>query len=436
MTAIAVIVLLVLLAFLAEYVWRRADRKHEEASRECVEDLVGLGEVVAPSIHPLVDPLRCVGSGCCISGCPEKGVLGLIDGRAVLINPLGCIGHGTCAAACPFDAITLVFGSSTKGVELPSTDEHFETNQPGMYVIGELSGMGLIRNAAKQGAAAAAHVCESQRRGGGDVYDAVVIGAGPAGIAATLGCMEKGLRVALLEREAYGGAIVHYPRAKVVMTGDFDMPIHGTIKGRIMLKEELLDVFETIRKNTGLQVEAGELMTAVEPEPGGTWRVTSTSRAWRTANVLLALGLRGAPRKLGVPGEELSKVHYRLLEPSFFSGKHALVVGGGNSAVESALSLADSGCCASVSISYRRGNFARCRRDNRIRIDECISKAIVRAYLPSTIESISENEVLLKNGESPEAITNDAIIVQIGGTQPTDLLRSIGIEIVTKYGEP
>lgn len=432
--AVVLVVVASALAWLADRVWRARLRAQSAEAAQELADVASMGEVVPSSIHPVIDLDRCMGSGACVAACPEKKVLGVVDGRAHLLNPLACIGHGACLAACPVDAIRLVFGTAERGVELPRLSPDFETSQPGVYVIGELGGMGLIRNAVSQGAQAAAHAVASGRRGGGDVLDAIVVGGGPAGIAATLGLIDRGLTVELLERESYGGTITHYPRRKLVMTGAVDLPRYGKVKMRTMSKEQLVDLFEDVRKKTDLPVRTGELVTALRRGEAG-WDVQSSSGVRRAANVFLALGRRGAPQKLGVPGEELSKVHYRLLEPEVFSGLDVLVVGGGNSAVECALALANLGGCRSVSISYRREAFARCRAENRRQIEQGIAAGTIRSLLPSTVRSIGAREVVLEQKGMEHRIANDAVIVQIGGTSPTELLSTFGVEMVTKYGE-
>ncbi len=430
---------IVVVAFLLYFWWERRDRTKEDAVSREAEDIRSMGELVATSLQPKIDPTRCIGSSACISSCPEKVVIGLINGRADLINPLACVGHGACEVACPVNAISLVYGTRTRGVELPRISKHFETNQPGVYIVGELGGMGLIRNAVMQGTQAVQHIVKGSsdarpRRGGGDVLDAIVVGAGPAGISATLALMESRLNVLLVEREAFGGTIAHYPRAKVVMTGTLELPLYGSVAQRKMSKEELVGLWEDIQRKLSPPLSTGELVQGIDRDTDGMWTIRSDRGARRAANVVLALGVRGSPRKLGVSGEDLPKVHYRLLEPEEFAGKHVMVVGGGNSAVESALSLSDSGRCASVSISYRRDKFARCREENRRRIDEAIAARRVAALMSTQITSVAGDHVVMKGGGKEEARPNDALIVQIGGTAPADLLKSFGIDLVTKYG--
>lgn len=426
------------LAVVIERAWRAHERRASARLEKERDDVAAMGDVVPASLHPKIDPLRCIGSGACVAACPEHDVIGIVQGRATLVNPLACIGHGACMDACPVRAIELVFGTETSGVELPRLDRNFETTTPGLYVVGELGGMGLIRNAVSQGAQAAEHVVEKGARGAGDVADAIVVGAGPAGIAATLGLMKAGRKVRLLDAERFGGTIAHYPRKKLVMTGDFELPIYGRVSRRTMTKEELAKLLVDIRARTDLDVQEGEHVTEVERDERGVFSVRGTSGVFRARNVLLALGRRGFPSKLGVPGEELPKVSYRLLEPAAFAGQHVLVVGGGNSAVECALLLSDAGTAKSVSLSYRRSAFARCRAENRRRIEEAIAAGKVRAIMPSHVERIGEREVALRGEGVPRGaatIPNDAVIVQIGGTAPTALLARFGIQLVTKFGE-
>jgi len=420
--------------------WAWLEARREQALQQEAGEIAALGELLPPTLHPSIDPSRCIGSGACIQACPEHDVIGLIQGRVRLVSPMSCIGHGACAAACPTQAIQLVFGTRTRGLELPRLDRDFQTNQPGIYIAGELGGMGLIRNAVIQGAQAAEHIVSgpasgAPRRGRAGALDALVVGAGPAGISATLRLLEAGLNVLLLDQESFGGTITHYPRAKVVMTGDLPLPMVGTIKRRTMSREGLVQLWSDLQNRYFIPFKSQQLVRGVAAEADGMWRVRSETHEFRAANVVLALGTRGSPRRLGVPGEDSSKVHYRLLEPQEFAGKKVLVVGGGNSAVESALSLADFAGCASVAISYRREQFMRCRSDNRRRIDEAIGAGRVRALMPSEVTRIELQRVWLRDVGGEYPIDNDAVIAQLGGTTPTEVLKSFGIELVTKFGE-
>ncbi len=416
--------------------WSWVERRRHRADHALAEDVATLGpDLVPTSLHPVVDTNLCIGSGACIAACPEEKVLGMVHGQAQLINPLACIGHGACMAACPVSAIRLVFGTARRGVELPVVDPHFQTNRPGVYVVGELGGMGLIRNAIEQGRQAAAHIAGGARRGAGDALDALVIGAGPAGMGAALELRQRGLRVEVVDAEELGGTIVHYPRAKVVMTGALELPGRGAVGGKTMSKEELVALWRSVHDESGLTVRTGVQAQRLAPDGDG-WSIECSDGAHRAANVVLALGRRGAPRTLGVPGEELPKVAYRLREPEVFAGRHVLVVGGGNAAADCAIALALQGGCASVTLSYRRSELARLRAKVRAALEAFIRAGRIRAAMPSEVLAITGDAVELKHGDGRrETLANDAVIVQVGGTSPAEILASFGIETVEKRGE-
>lgn len=416
--------------------WTLYDARKHRRAKAVHEDVLAMGDdVVPPSLHPEIDLDACIGSGSCERACPEGEILGITDGRARLINPLACIGHSACMQSCPVGAIKLVFGTVTRGVELPMLTPEFETNQRGIYIIGELTGMGLIRNAALQGKQVGDTIAKSGRRGGAGDPDVIVVGAGPAGIAAALGCMAHGLSVLILEQSVFGGTIAHYPRKKIVMTGTLDLAGFKTIKKRTMLKEELLSLWTEIRADKSLDVREGTRVESIE-RSGDRWRVVCAGDySARAPSVILALGRRGAPRQLGVPGEELHKVAYRLLEPEPFAGKHVMIVGGGNAAADCVIALADSNLPLSVSISYRRHELMRLRDSVRSRFKQLMDDKMITAYLGTDVVSIAPDRVTLRRGDELIDVANDNVIIQCGGTAPADLLKSIGIHLVEKRGE-
>jgi len=415
--------------------WTRIEAsKHKRAAKTHAE-VVALGDELVPvSIHPEIDLDACIGSGACVRACPEDEVLAITDGRARLINPMTCIGHSACLAACPVGAIKLVFGSATRGIELPKLSKSFETTQAGIYVVGELGGMGLIRNAVEQGRQAATAIADSKRRGTAGDLDAIVVGAGPSGIACALALIARGLRILVVDQEKFGGTIAHYPRAKVVMTGSFELPGYGTVRAKTMSKEQLLELWSDIRERTQLPLKEGVRVESIRAE-GGMWRVVGSAWQDRAANVVLALGRRGAPKELGVPGEELAKVVYRVIEPEVFAGKRMLVVGGGNAAADCAIALALAGGCSSVALSYRRHELARLRTSVRKELDDLMASGRVKAMLGTEVVSIAQGHVMLRGAGGLQQVENDHVVVQIGGTAPSQLLKSVGIELVEKRGE-
>lgn len=435
MTTLWVLLGLVAAAGLPYLVWARLDAHRQRAASARHDDLLALGDEAVPaSLHPEISLDECIGSGACARACPEGDILAITDGRVRLVNPLACIGHGACAAACPVSAIRLVFGSATRGVELPKLTPTFETSQRGVYIAGELGGMGLIRNAVEQGRQTAEAIVRSGRAAPADGVDAVVVGAGPAGIACALTLLAHQRNVLIVEQERFGGTIAHYPRAKVVMTGSFELPGYGKVRRKTMSKEQLLELWHDLRERTGLPVREGVRVDKLT-RAGDSWVVEAEAFRQPTANVVLALGRRGAPRRLGAPGEELAKVSYRLIEPDPFAGAHLLVVGGGNAAADCALALANFGGCASVALSYRRPELARLRPSVRQALERAFAEHKVRPLLATEVVEIEAEHVRLSGPGGIEVVRNDHVIVQIGGQAPSELLRSIGIELVEKRAE-
>jgi len=415
-------------------VYLRRQRRIAAHLRQVQEDAVAAGMTEPASLHPVIDASKCLGCGACVKACPEQPhheVLGLIDGKAVLVGPTECIGHGACKAVCPFDAITLVFGTERRGLDIPVLKPNFESNVPGIYVAGELGGMGLIKNALAQGQQALEAIAKAGVKRPG-ALDVLIIGAGPAGLAASLAAKKLGLAYQTVEQDSLGGAVFQYPRGKLVMTAPVELPIVGKVHFRNTSKETLLKFWTDACNNNGLNIRYQERVEAIEAKDGA-FHVRAGSQQYVACAVLLAIGRRGTPRKLGVPGEELPKVVYRLIDPEQYRGSKVVVVGGGDSALEAAASVAELGD-TSVILSYRGEAFQRAKQRNRQRVEEASSKGQLKVLLNSQVREIRPDEVLLKNAGQELKVSNDAVIVSAGGILPNDFLRSIGIEVETKYG--
>jgi len=382
------------------------------------------------SLHPLIEPHKCIGCAACVTACPEENVLGVIQGKGRLINPSHCIGHGACKAACPVGAITLVFGTAKRGVDIPFVKPNFETNVPGIYIAGELGGMGLIRNAVEQGRQALEAIADD-KKGSGD-YDVIIIGAGPAGFSATLGAKQKGLKYLTLEQDSLGGTVFNFPRGKIVMTHPMLLPIIGKIKIRETTKEALLAMWQEIEKKTDIKINYQENVLAIKAQ-GESFEIKTGKTSYTTAKILLAIGRRGTPRKLGVPGEELAKVVYRLIDAEQYKGQHVLVVGGGDSALEAAISIAEQEG-TTVSLSYRSEAFSRAKEKNRQKVEQAEKDGRLQVMFKSNVKSIDAKSVEIEQEGQLTKIENDAVIVSAGGILPTPMLKEIGIEIETKYG--
>lgn len=408
----------------ARVVERKALRVKAEA--------VAAGLTEPASLHPKINPELCIGCGTCITACPEGKILGLVNGKAELIEPSHCIGHGACATACPMHGIELVFGTEKRGIDIPNVGQDFQTNVPGIYIAGELGGMGLIRNAIEQGRQAMAEIVRAAPSRAGAALDVVVVGAGPAGISASLAAMEAGLGVVTLEQDSFGGTVAHFPRGKLVMTAPAELPMYGRVNLRETSKEELLAFWTQVKADTGLKITYDERVEKIERE-GNAFRVVTTRNTYLSGAVLLAIGRRGTPRTLGVPGEEQEKVVYRLIDPEQYRNRKVLVVGGGDSALEAASSIAaEPG--TTVTLSYRGDGFSRAKAKNRDLAADLERSGRLRIMLKSDIRRIEPHHALVETDAIPERIENDAVIVCAGGILPTPFLKSVGIKIETKYG--
>ena len=417
--------------------WYIRTHKHREStSLNALKTAVEEGQIEPPTLHPEIDPQKCIGCTNCVAACPEQGshqVLGMIRKKAHLVGPTNCIGHGACKAVCPADAITLVFGTAQRGIDIPQVQPDFQTNVPGVFIAGELGGMGLIRNAVEQGRQAMQSIKALVVAPHENQLDVVIVGAGPAGFCATLSAAENDLQYATVEQEVLGGTVAHFPRRKLVMTQPAVLPIVGKMGFKEVQKEALIDYWRDVEEKTGVSINYNENVEAVEPAVNGGFVVKTSKRNYNTRAVLLAIGRCGTPRKLGVPGEELSKVVYRVIDPQQYCNQRVLVVGGGDSALEAATSIAaEPG--TTVTLSYRSEAFSRAKPKNRALVDEMVGAGRLQVLFSSNVKSIRDGAVDIAIGDAMEELENDTVVVLAGGILPTAFLRTIGIQVDTKWG--
>ena len=412
-------------------------RKQMRDSKKVEEKIVqakleGMYEPV--SLHPVVDEGSCIRTGACIAACPEHDILGIRNGKATTINASHCVGHGACFHACPTQAITLCIGTEKRGVELPHVNQNFETNVPGIYIAGELGGMGLIKNAVEQGRQAVENIVKSHKKQHHATYDLIIVGAGPAGISASLNAKKHHLNFLTLEQDTLGGAVYTFPRSKIVMTSAMDVPLHGKVKLSETSKTELLDLWNDILNKNEITIRQNTKVEAIVPENGHFNVATNTGEKFTTNTILLSIGRRGTPRKLGIPGEISEKVAYRLLEAEGIYDKDIMVVGGGDSAIESALLLAGQN---RVTLTYRSDAFSRIKPRNLTKIDEAISAGSINVRYNTNPVRIEKDKVIISSGsEKKESIIkNDLVYIFAGGELPTQFLQKIGILISEKFGE-
>ncbi|HMU42276.1 MAG TPA: NAD(P)-binding domain-containing protein [Ignavibacteriaceae bacterium] len=415
------------------FVYLRSHKNKTKVTEEKIEKAKQFGIFEPVSLHPVIDPDMCIGSGACITACPEKDILGLFNGRASTVNASRCVGHGACFHACPVQAITLCIGTEKRGVELPQVSQEFETSVPGIFIAGELGGMGLIKNAVEQGKQAMDYLNKKINKNIKTQYDVIIVGGGPAGISASLSAKKMGLRFLTLEQDSLGGTVFNFPRAKIVMTSPMDLPLYGKIKLVETTKTELINLWNEVLSKNNIQINEHERVEQIQKVDDHFIVKTSVGH-YTCKAVLLAIGRRGTPRKLGVPGEEKEKVYYRLLEPELIHQKNILVVGGGDSAIESAILLADEH--NEVTLSYRNENFSRLKPRNQENIDTAVREGKIKIIFNSNVSEILDTAVILNTNDGKIiSLENDLVYVFAGGELPTKFLEKIGISITKKFGD-
>jgi thioredoxin reductase/NAD-dependent dihydropyrimidine dehydrogenase PreA subunit len=419
---------------LVVFFYLRKNKKQSIETGKKVEIAKAEGLYEPVSLHPYIDLNTCIGSAACVAECPEKDIIGIVNGKATLINSSNCVGHGACFHACPVEAISLRIGTETRGIDLPHVNQNFETNMRGIYIAGELGGMGLIKNSVEQGQQAIESIVKSKRFGKPNVFDVAIIGAGPAGISATLACKKNGLSYITLEQDSLGGTVYTFPRSKIVMTSPMDLPLFGKVKLHDTSKDELLQIWTKVISEHDIKINENSKVEEIIPQKDETFKlVIKDGREYSSSNVLMAIGRRGSPRKLNVPGEESEKVAYRLLEPELISGENILVIGAGDSAIEASLLLKDQN---RVTQLVRTDTLTRCKPKNREKILAAAEKKEVNLIYQSNLVSIGKDYCIYKNDTEEEAreIKNDKVFIFAGGELPTKFLEKTGVEITKRFG--
>ena len=426
---IAIVIAAALCLFFLRGYLKSLKRREEEARKSAEKGK--LFSEGPKSQHPHIDTTYCIGCATCTTVCPEGDVLAMLAGKAVIVNGYKCIGHSLCAEACPVGAITMVMATPSMGADMPYMTPEYETSIENLFIIGELGGLALIKNAVNQGREC---VDTLIRRRSADpppaqpgVYDLLIVGAGPAGISASLRAIENKLNYVTLEQDEIGGTVAKYPRQKLVMTSPVEFPMYGKFKKTELSKENLLAFWDMVLNRADFNCITNEKVEQIAKGEGGIFSVKSANNEYRARAVILALGKTGTPRKLGVAGEGLPKVMYRLIEADHYVNKKILVVGGGDSAVEAAMGLANQ-AGNKVTLCYRSAQFSRIKERNAKRIEDCTRSGKIEVLFETNPKEFKPESVVLDVKGEVREIPNDYVWIFAGGIPPFDFLKKIGIQ--------
>jgi thioredoxin reductase (NADPH) len=428
----------VIIGFFLFY-YLRQEKKRAKQARESAErgKLRSDGPLAQ---HPHIDNNYCIGCATCTLVCPEGDVLGMVGAKAMIINGYKCIGHGICADACPVGAITMIMASPSVGANLPTLSSEYETNIKDMFIIGELGGLALIKNAVNQGrqcvdTIVARMEAQPRTKSSPDIHDILIVGAGPAGLTASLRAIEKKLSYITVEESEIGGTVAKYPRQKLVMTSPVEFPLYGKFKKTELPKENLMEFWLKVMKRADFKCRTGEKVQNISRSDEGVFTAVTCKGEYRARYVILAIGKTGSPRKLGVKGEDLPKVMYRLIEADHYVNKKILIIGGGDSAVEAAMGLA-SQVGNSVTISYRQAAFSRIKDRNAQRVEEFIRKNKLKALFNSNPVEFRTDSVVMDVNGAQQTLPNDFVWIFAGGEPPTAFLKKIGVGIAERDVTP
>lgn len=452
--------------------------------------------------RPVIDPLLCIGCHACVEACPHDVLAITADGVAAAVNADQCMEDTSCQVECPTSPKACVVINTTKQVpdrQVPKRDQQFMTNVPGIYLIGDVSGVPLIKNAINEGAqvieAVKADLAQKKAANNAD-YDVAIIGMGPAGLSAAVSAKQQGLRYLALEQDQVAATIQNtYGKGKFVFYKPDTVEVRGSLplfpdpaKKEGNFKEPMLEGWQAALKREGVQINERESCKGIQPEEGH-FRITTEKgtlkqpAAYTARKVVLAIGNRGTPMLLKVPGEDLkvevqrigrfcnscgtasrgeqafcakcgnklpvltveeSKVQYKLGDPKEYLGKRCTVVGAGNSAIEVAVALTGFerqgdkitfANDAEVTLIVRSDLKGDLKLGNKMNFYDCLDAGRIKAYFRTTIKRIEPETVVLmdpKTESEKATVPCDFVFALIGGDKPTTFLEKLGIEILGK----
>jgi thioredoxin reductase len=421
-----------------------------------------------PYPHPVVDPALCIGCHACVEACPHD-VLAIVNGISTPVAVDQCMEDTSCQVECPTNPKACIVINTSKTIpprKVPVRDQRLKTNVDGIYMVGDVSGVPLIKNAINEGGQVIDYIIEDLRNEGPNSkveYDVAIIGVGPAGLSAAVIARQRGLRYIALEQDKLVSTIANYPANKYVYFKPDTVEARGGIPlpGVGEKKETMLESWARTMISNGVQINEEESCKDIKREDGLFKVITERTKdkelaSYTARRVILAIGNRGTPMKLRVAGEELkrtvqpgpsvvkhcprcgvrrhgqarhcvkcgaelpvrtpppyedTKVKYKLSDPDDFVGKKCIVVGAGNSAIEAAVDLT----------GFRReGDSFRFTRDNEVtlvirsdfkgdlklgnkmNVYDCIDAGRIKVFFRTEIKEIKENEVVLMDARTKE----------------------------------
>ncbi len=417
-------------------IWQRRIRKAEDRVLLAqLRESAAHGAEQPVGQHPHINPYLCLGCFSCVRACIEGNVLAVVEGRARLVHPAHCIGDGHCQEVCPVGALTVGLGDIQSRPDIPILSAGLETSVPGVFIAGELGGIALIRHAMQQGSQVMQTIGDRLRsrgtaRDGRGPSGVLIVGCGPAGLAAALQAKHLGIHHMVIDQNDLGGTVLKYPRNKLTMTQPFEVPFLGRLKRPQYTKEELLRLWEEAVRKAGIEVRPHVTLIGLDCQIDQTFLAETSAGRIHCRYVVLALGRRGTPRRLGVPGEGSEHVLYQLADAASYTNKDILVVGGGDSAIEAATALAVQPRNR-VRLSYRRPAFSRIKQRNEERITAFGAEGRIDVLFNSQVQSIRPGSAVLQVEEAGDvreiSVRADHVFVLIGGEPPYPLLKKTGI---------
>ncbi len=334
-----------------------------------------------------------------------------------------------------------LFASADGPSRRPQLSAKFESNIPGLFVVGDLAGAPVIKLAMEQGYNVIEHIASLPQPTAPEgvseddfLVDILVIGAGAAGLNAALAARDRGLSCILLEKAKVANTIENFPEGKWV----YAEPDSTVPKGKLWLdgarKEDLIERWHQIVDDNEIDVRVEEPLTAVD-KVDGLFTATTPKQSYRARWIVLATGQRGYPRKLDVEGEDQEHVYHRLYSPRHYKDEDILVIGGGNSAIEAALTLCEQN---RVVLSYRSAEFSRLFKDNREALDRAVAVGDIRVLFNSNVKSFGTDQATLAvaaQGEDPreEEVPMQHAFVLVGSEVPVRFLKSLGIKLENEW---